>query len=195
MPKRAQEEYENDDGFVEDAPQTKKTKNAGANKGKKATTNPSIQVDDEGNDYWEVSDQAGSQACTTVWTDKWAKLSDTRRVGVSTYKGMTLISIREYYEKDGKSFPGRKGISLSVDQFTALLSVLPRLETLLHAQGIEIPRPKYDGPPEAHVSPEEEAEDVEEVADEEQDVKPSKRKLDKKLTKANHETTSDEDEG
>jgi len=45
------------------------------------------------------------------------------------------------------------------------------------------------------VSPEEEAEDVEEVADEEQDVKPSKRKLDKKLTKANHETTSDEDEG
>ncbi|KAK0875055.1 hypothetical protein LTR87_011149 [Friedmanniomyces endolithicus] len=135
MPKRAQEQHENDDGFVEDAPQSKKAKNAGANPSKKSAISPLIQVDDEGNDYWE--------------------LSDTRRVGVSTYKGMTLINIREYYEKDGKSLPGRKA-------GTDML-------------------------------PEEEAEEVGEVAEEEQDVKPSKRKLDKKL-KANHETTSDEDE-
>ncbi|KAK0248579.1 hypothetical protein B0A54_11255 [Friedmanniomyces endolithicus] len=175
MPKRAQEQYENDDGFVEDAPQTKKAKSAGANEGKKTTINTQIQIDDEGNEYWE--------------------LSDTRRVGVSTYKGMTLISIREYYEKDGKSLPGRKGISLSVDQYTALLSVLPRLENLLHGRGIEVPRPQYDGPAATNMLPEEEAEEAEEVAEEEQDVKPSKRKLDKKLIKANHETTSDEDEG
>ncbi|KAK0353371.1 hypothetical protein LTR59_010167 [Friedmanniomyces endolithicus] len=175
MPKRAQEQYENDDGFVEDAPRTKKAKNAGANTSKKAAISPLIRVDDEGNDYWE--------------------LSDTRRVGVSTYKGMTLISIREYYEKDGKSLPGRKGISLSVDQFTALLNVLPRLEIVLHDREIEVPRPQYDGPAATNTLPEEEAEEVEEVAEEEQDVKPSKRKLDKKLVKANHETTSDEDEG
>ncbi|KAK0335705.1 hypothetical protein LTR91_020064 [Friedmanniomyces endolithicus] len=173
MPKRAQEQHENDDGFVEDAPQSKKAKNAGANPSKKSAISPLIQVDDEGNDYWE--------------------LSDTRRVGVSTYKGMTLINIREYYEKDGKSLPGRKGISLSVDQYTALLSVLPQLETLLHDRGIEVPRPRYDSPAGTDMLPEEEAEEVGEVAEEEQDVKPSKRKLDKKL-KANHETTSDEDE-
>ncbi|KAK1067041.1 hypothetical protein LTR12_010688 [Friedmanniomyces endolithicus] len=195
MPKRAQEQHENDDGFVEDAPQTKKAKNAGANTSKKAAISPLIQVDDEGNDYWEVSDESGLQACTGAWTDEWLKLSDTRRVGVSTYKGMTLISIREYYEKDGKSLPGRKGISLSVDQYTALLNVLPRLEILLHDRGIQVPRPKYDGPATTNMLPEEEAEEVEEVAEEEQDVKPSKRKLDMKLVKANHETTSDEDEG
>ncbi|KAK1062945.1 hypothetical protein LTR74_009892 [Friedmanniomyces endolithicus] len=140
MPKRAQEQYENDDGFVEDAPQSKKAKSAGANEGKKATTNTQIQIDDEGNEYWE-------------------------------------------------------GISLSVDQYTALLSVLPRLENLLHGRGIEVPRPQYDGPAATNMLPEEEAEEAEEVAEEEQDVKPSKRKLDKKFIKANHETTSDEDEG
>jgi len=86
-----------------------------------------------------------------------------------------------------------QGISLSVDQYTALLSVLPQLETLLHDRGIEVPRPRYDSPAGTDMLPEEEAEEVGEVAEEEQDVKPSKRKLDKKL-KANHETTSDEDE-
>ena len=55
MPKRAQEQHENDDGFVEDAPRTKKAKNAGANTSKKAAISPLIRVDDEGNDYWEVS--------------------------------------------------------------------------------------------------------------------------------------------
>lgn len=47
-----------------------------------------IQVDDEGNKYWE--------------------LSGKRRLTISEFKGATLVNIREYYEKDGKALPGKK---------------------------------------------------------------------------------------
>jgi len=55
MPKRAKEQYDNDDGFVEDAPRSKKAKGTGANEGKKASISTEKQVDDEGTEYWEVS--------------------------------------------------------------------------------------------------------------------------------------------
>lgn len=36
------------------------------------------------------------------------QLSGKRRITVSDFKGLTMISIREYYEKDGKMLPGKK---------------------------------------------------------------------------------------
>lgn len=51
-----------------------------------ASTKPS--VDEDGNKYWGISNQ--------------------RRVTVSEYNKKTLVNIREYYEKDGKTLPGKK---------------------------------------------------------------------------------------
>ena len=31
-----------------------------------------------------------------------------RRVTVSTFRGKTLVNVREYYEKDGQELPGKK---------------------------------------------------------------------------------------
>ena len=50
------------------------------------TTPTARQVDDEGNQYWE--------------------LSKTRRVTISEFKGRRMVSVREYYEKNGKTLPG-----------------------------------------------------------------------------------------
>ena len=36
------------------------------------------------------------------------KLSRTRRIGISSFKGNTMVNIREYYEKDGAMLPGKK---------------------------------------------------------------------------------------
>ena len=50
MPKRTQETYESDGGFIEDAPQSKKRKG-----GTKTTASMGTQKDDNGDEYWEVS--------------------------------------------------------------------------------------------------------------------------------------------
>lgn len=62
-------------------PQNKKTKHQFA-------VNKEPKRDDDGNTYWEISNR--------------------RRVQVSEYKGATLISLREYYERDGKTLPGKQ---------------------------------------------------------------------------------------
>ena len=76
------------DDFVvsddEDAPPAKKGKAA------TSTFEPStaVKTDDNGDKYWE--------------------LSGLRRVTVSEYNKKSMVSIREYYEKDGKQLPGKK---------------------------------------------------------------------------------------
>jgi len=51
-----------------------------------------------------------------------------RFVSVSEFKGKKLVNIREYYTKDGKTLPGNKGISLTIEQFRELVKVIPQLE-------------------------------------------------------------------
>ncbi|KAK3378573.1 transcriptional Coactivator p15-domain-containing protein [Podospora didyma] len=75
--------------------------------------------DSDGNAYWEIS--------------------KNRRVSSSTFKGSTFINIREYYTTaDGESKPGKKGISLSIEQYNAFLQIIPELNASLHSQGIAV---------------------------------------------------------
>lgn len=109
--------------------------------------------DDEGNPFWEIS--------------------NTRRVGISEFKGVCMISIREYYEKNGKLLHGKKGISMPVDQYAALLKLLPSISGKLREMGQLVDTPdKPEG-------------------DTATMVKKSKKE---KSDKANIEATSDEDE-
>ncbi|KAK3941217.1 transcriptional Coactivator p15-domain-containing protein [Diplogelasinospora grovesii] len=128
----------------------KKSKNV---KSSKAKTELGKGSDADGNAYWEIG-----------------KL---RRVGPSSFKGNTYINIREYYETaDGEAKPGKKGISLSLEQYQNLLKIIPELNKDLRNQGIVVEDP-----------------DAAETAGFE--VKDTKEK--KKAPKANIEVTSDED--
>uniref|UniRef100_A0A0E0G843 Transcriptional coactivator p15 (PC4) C-terminal domain-containing protein n=1 Tax=Oryza nivara TaxID=4536 RepID=A0A0E0G843_ORYNI len=49
-----------------------------------------------------------------------AQISKNRRVAVRTWNGKVVVDIREFYEKDGKTLPGRKGIQLPMDQWKIL---------------------------------------------------------------------------
>ncbi|MCL7026322.1 hypothetical protein MKW94_017652 [Papaver nudicaule] len=55
-------------------------------------------------------------------------MSNNRKVVVQQFKGKKLVSIREYYEKDGKQFPGTKGISLTKEQWTLFAASVPSID-------------------------------------------------------------------
>ncbi|KAL5726917.1 hypothetical protein ACHQM5_000160 [Ranunculus cassubicifolius] len=55
-------------------------------------------------------------------------LSNKRRVTIQEFKGKTLVSIREYYEKDGKQRPSNKGISLTAEQWATFRKSVPAIE-------------------------------------------------------------------
>ncbi|OAO98983.1 unnamed protein product [Arabidopsis thaliana] len=56
------------------------------------------------------------------------RLSDKRRVTIQEFKGKALVSIREYYKKDGKELPTSKGISLTDEQWSTFKKNMPAIE-------------------------------------------------------------------
>ncbi|EPE27822.1 ssDNA-binding transcriptional regulator [Glarea lozoyensis ATCC 20868] len=158
MPKRGRgkevEEYESDGGFVEDdgheVPKSKKNK-------KTAVVSKSTGA--SGSSFWELSSGR-----------------TPRRVEITEFKNMKLVNIREFYEKNDEYLPGKKGISLTVDQYKAFLHAIPQITASLKSSGIEFdetePAPEIKG---------------------EQEEKKQKRTV-KKESRANIEETSDEEE-
>ncbi|KAL9614797.1 MAG: hypothetical protein Q9167_000707 [Letrouitia subvulpina] len=125
---KATEDYESDGGFVandsgDDGPKSKKAKTSSSSSSRAKAGGAASNTKDE--QFWE--------------------LTSKRRVTISEFNNKTMVNIREYYEdkNSGKMLPGKKGISLQVPQFAALVSALPELEAALQAKGEEIPRPDY----------------------------------------------------
>ncbi|KAF3328317.1 RNA polymerase II transcriptional coactivator KELP [Carex littledalei] len=62
-------------------------------------------------------------------------LSSKRRVTIQEFRGKTLVSIREFYDKDGKQLPSSKGVSLTVEQWEAFRNAVPRIEDAIKQLG------------------------------------------------------------
>jgi len=52
-----------------------------------------------------------------------------RFVSVSQFRGKSLVNIREFYESNGKLLPGKKGISLSTDQWDQLKKFIDKIDS------------------------------------------------------------------
>lgn len=159
---------DNDDENGTSAPRAKRSKKTGEAESSHFTTALALtspKRDKENNLYWEIS--------------------KARRVTVSDFKGKKMISIREYYEKDGEWLPGKKGITMTLEQYAGFVSVLPGIETALRQSGIQdVPRPNYSnigGDGETTGQAQED-----ETEESEQDRDAGRR--------PNHEATSDEEE-
>ncbi|MCJ1386459.1 hypothetical protein MMC17_009585 [Xylographa soralifera] len=136
--KRTSTSYESDDGFVDDdddhKPSTKKVKTEkAASKLKKAPAKPT-----------EAGAEVAGGGALDSHGDEFWELTSNRPVVVSRFGGKVMVSVREYYEKDGQSLPGKKGISMPIAQFGSLIALLPHIETVLKSKGETLPRPEYD---------------------------------------------------
>ena len=56
------------------------------------------------------------------------RLTNAKRVAVQVFKGAPTISFREYYQKDSKWLPGKKGINLNAEQFENLREKIADVE-------------------------------------------------------------------
>lgn len=65
--------------------------------------------------------------------DQHHKCSPKGSVCIRIYQGAALVDIREMYEKDGEELPGRKGISLTPEQWTDLKGGLDVLDSAMQA--------------------------------------------------------------
>lgn len=149
--KRAHADDDEESGQEEVVKPTKKSKSSSASNG------TGKGKDSDGNSYWE--------------------LSAKRRVTTSKFKNNTFVNIREYYEADGEMRPGKKGISLSVDQYKAFLKAIPAINAELQRDGHKIDKIE-----------------VADIPDADEEPRPTKSKPSKKPSKkSNIEATSDEE--
>lgn len=61
-------------------------------------------------------------------------LGKNKKVSVREFKGKVLIDIREFYNKDGKDMPGKKGIALSVEQWRKLVDSVAEVDEAIAKQ-------------------------------------------------------------
>ncbi|KAL9108577.1 MAG: hypothetical protein Q9227_006663 [Pyrenula ochraceoflavens] len=163
--------YDKHDPFVADDSDDRPTKKAKTSKA--SASNGSTLTDENGEPYWE--------------------LSRTRRVAVSEFKGKQMVNIREYYESGGKTLPGKKGISLTMEQYIALVEALPGIEEVLKSKGEHVTRPEYGDGSSSSRRAQAEAEDDQEEEERQEDTGGT-TKVKKERKKSNFEATSDEEE-
>ncbi|WOL11838.1 RNA polymerase II transcriptional coactivator KIWI-like [Canna indica] len=56
------------------------------------------------------------------------EISKNRKVLVQQWQGKAMVDIREFYVKDGKELPGKKGILLPMDQWKVLLDHIDEID-------------------------------------------------------------------
>jgi len=64
--------------------------------------------------------------------DKYIELGKKKRATVRSFKGTPLIDIREFYGADGDEKPGKKGISLTLEQWETLKSGSSTIDDFSH---------------------------------------------------------------
>ncbi|KAL6555877.1 hypothetical protein OROHE_007151 [Orobanche hederae] len=85
-------------------------------KGKKREEDEALSEDDEPPRKITKTDNNSNDSDQIVICE----LSKNRKVSVRNWQGKVVVDIREFYVKDGKELPGKRGISLTTDQWEIL---------------------------------------------------------------------------
>ncbi|KAI9449411.1 transcriptional Coactivator p15-domain-containing protein [Lactarius psammicola] len=123
--KRKAEDQESSDSG-EDGQPSSEAKERPAKTVKKPKPAPTDEEDSD-----EEPDDARTKLQQNNEGDSYVDLGKKKRVTVRSFKGITLIDIREYYGSEGDEKPGKKGISLSVEQWKSLMQASGAIDSLL----------------------------------------------------------------
>lgn len=108
--------------------------------GKKKKLSEDVITDDEGEgdnprELVPSSDVGGSglpsEGQANADGETFFELSKLRRVTLRKWRGKALVDIREFWEESGTLKPGKKGISLTPEQWTQLLNIAPSVSKCL----------------------------------------------------------------
>ncbi|KIY73040.1 PC4-domain-containing protein [Cylindrobasidium torrendii FP15055 ss-10] len=73
-------------------------------------------------------------AATSTSSEEWVDLGKKKRVAINNWNGRLFVDIREFYvDAEGDNKPGKKGISLSPEQWTALKDNMAHIDELLES--------------------------------------------------------------
>ncbi|KAI6134472.1 transcriptional Coactivator p15-domain-containing protein [Pisolithus thermaeus] len=101
----------------------------------KTVKKPKIEVSevDEASNEGTMS-YKGVPIHTNAEGEKYVDLGKKKRVTVRVFKGKVLVDIREYFGPDDDEKPGRKGISLSPEQWDMLKGSIDVLDSFIAAK-------------------------------------------------------------
>ena len=113
MPKRhsslsPHQDYASDDGFVEDAPRSKKAKTSSTKTSTKTSSKTTSKSQPKPAAQRQSDDAAAGGGVVGKDGEIFWELSGKRRVGLQEFKGKVMVNVREYYEKEGEMLPGKK---------------------------------------------------------------------------------------
>ncbi|KAL8900700.1 MAG: hypothetical protein Q9207_005567 [Kuettlingeria erythrocarpa] len=167
---------------------------APSTKGRKKRSLKALDENNGGSENGEATASRSKRAKTVKdsakvdFEDQFFELPGTRRVTINSYKGNTLVHIREYYvDENGEKKPAKK--------YSGLMTLLPEIEAALVARGESVARPQYtDAQPAAEAAEQAAAEPIDNGDQGDDDPEPEIKTEKKAKQKENFEATSEEDE-
>ncbi|KAF8444549.1 transcriptional Coactivator p15-domain-containing protein [Boletus edulis BED1] len=111
-----------------------KPKSATTSKGKapskpKTVKKPKFNDSGDESPAHEESNQPAVKVLKNAEGEKYVELGKKKRAAVRPFKGQVFVDIREFYGADGDEKPGKKGISLSVEQWEALKQSISTIDS------------------------------------------------------------------